>query len=484
MTVGRNDPCPCGSGKKYKKCCLGKGQATTPAAPASPAIPPASVSPRRARATPQPLPNLPPLPPPPPPRQRTPEEERAVARWKDFESADAEGRIALFKQTLDDPDLMDDEMSFEMLNRLHDDLVERGERGRFAELVAALRKRRPEVYPKNAHYLLSWLLQDALAENRQDVLPLARDLAATAGRAIDVFNRSVEALAYHGRLDAIVEALRIAWPDVRSSSSVVPWGITEFANRGANHEIYAYLEQTEVPDPADAGLLERIKFYVPDPDLDFLPRFIGDVADWTAGWKVDDFTLRPARKKTRGDWDDEEESEEAPDPGAANLSRLIAQFVGYLRRQEGAAYPRAELTRHELYRYFLQRHHGELDPQPSMLERMRNPRMKLPPPPRPGHPLCPERVTLDVFLAGFVGPLNGLYHRAAAVFEILPAWLRFLEVKGLIDADRRARTVAELRPMHATVLTMWEKFRDDPALFRAAQAWPEDAAKGPTPAPS
>ncbi len=23
-TVGRNDPCPCGSGSKYKKCCLGK----------------------------------------------------------------------------------------------------------------------------------------------------------------------------------------------------------------------------------------------------------------------------------------------------------------------------------------------------------------------------------------------------------------------------------------------------------------------------
>jgi uncharacterized protein len=23
-TTGRNDPCPCGSGRKYKKCCLGK----------------------------------------------------------------------------------------------------------------------------------------------------------------------------------------------------------------------------------------------------------------------------------------------------------------------------------------------------------------------------------------------------------------------------------------------------------------------------
>ena len=25
--IGRNDPCPCGSGKKYKKCCLRKDQA-------------------------------------------------------------------------------------------------------------------------------------------------------------------------------------------------------------------------------------------------------------------------------------------------------------------------------------------------------------------------------------------------------------------------------------------------------------------------
>lgn len=24
--IGRNDPCPCGSGKKYKKCCLSKDE--------------------------------------------------------------------------------------------------------------------------------------------------------------------------------------------------------------------------------------------------------------------------------------------------------------------------------------------------------------------------------------------------------------------------------------------------------------------------
>ena len=24
--IGRNDPCPCGSGRKFKRCCLGKQQ--------------------------------------------------------------------------------------------------------------------------------------------------------------------------------------------------------------------------------------------------------------------------------------------------------------------------------------------------------------------------------------------------------------------------------------------------------------------------
>lgn len=28
MKIGRNEPCPCGSGRKYKHCCLDKQQAT------------------------------------------------------------------------------------------------------------------------------------------------------------------------------------------------------------------------------------------------------------------------------------------------------------------------------------------------------------------------------------------------------------------------------------------------------------------------
>jgi hypothetical protein len=32
VKIGRNDPCPCGSGKKYKRCCLPR-QPSTPSAP-------------------------------------------------------------------------------------------------------------------------------------------------------------------------------------------------------------------------------------------------------------------------------------------------------------------------------------------------------------------------------------------------------------------------------------------------------------------
>jgi hypothetical protein len=45
MNAGRNDPCPCGSGKKYKKCCLAvaEADAATARAAAAAAAPPVVV---------------------------------------------------------------------------------------------------------------------------------------------------------------------------------------------------------------------------------------------------------------------------------------------------------------------------------------------------------------------------------------------------------------------------------------------------------
>jgi tetratricopeptide (TPR) repeat protein len=45
--TGRNDPCPCGSGKKYKQCCLARDEAAAAAARASQAA--AAAPPRRPK---------------------------------------------------------------------------------------------------------------------------------------------------------------------------------------------------------------------------------------------------------------------------------------------------------------------------------------------------------------------------------------------------------------------------------------------------
>src|SRR5262249_14471161 len=131
--------------------------------------------------------------PPTPPAPRDPIRERADSRWEEFESRKGSDRIAVFLETLEDVEVMTDDMAFEMLNALHPDAVESGDRARFAELVGALRERRPEVYAQGAQYYLSWCLVDALAEGRQETIPsLVRELARHAGRDIDIFNRTAD----------------------------------------------------------------------------------------------------------------------------------------------------------------------------------------------------------------------------------------------------------------------------------------------------
>jgi SEC-C motif len=482
MKAGRNDPCPCGSGKKYKKCCLAKDQEESLRRTAVIPPPPSSVAPPRPVFLPT---QQHPKPAGPTARARgakaptrpvplDPVAARAESLWRDFESQNGEDRLALFLKTLEDAEVMTDDLAFEMLSILHTDAVKSGGRTRFAECVSALRERRPEVFDQSAPFYLSWCLHDALAEGRQEVVPsLARELAATAGRDIDTFNRAAEALAYHGQLHVLVEALRIAWPLVKSSKNVVPWGVTEFAEKGANHEIFDYLEHTASPDPADPVLLDRIQFFIEEPREDYLREFIGDLTGKSGReWQADDFALTPPRKGSRDDWgDDEEEEGQTPDQGAINLSRLISEFVGYLRREEGVPFPRGAQVRQELYRYFMRRYEGDLDPRPSMLEQALHPKRKLPKPPRAAHPLCPERVTLDVHLGGMMGMLNGLYHSAAALFQAMPAWLRFLESRRLIDADTSRKVATELLPLHNTLLQFWEQYTEDPVLYRQGQAW-------------
>ena len=371
--------------------------------------------------------------PPPPP---DPIAERGDRCFEEFESQSEDGRIAVFLETLEDAEVMNDSMAFEMLSVLRSDASKRGNRARSAGARRSPSRATGRRVRAERHYYLSWCISDALAENRLDaVASLTRELAARAGDDIDIFNRIMEALAYHGQLSLLVEAFRIAWPSVSTSKKIVPWGVSSFVNMACDYEIFDYLERTSSPDPADPVLLDRLRCFVKEPREEYLPELINDLTEVSGReWRLDEFALRPPPKKADGPWDDDEEEPEVSDPAAIHLSRLIGEFVGYMHRVDGVPFPRGQLVRNNLAHYFVERHRGDLDPRPSMLERALNPELRLPKPPGPAHPLCPKRVTLDVFLSGMMGGFNCLYYTAAAVFQAIPAWLRFLESRRLINA--------------------------------------------------
>ncbi|MFQ5796945.1 MAG: SEC-C metal-binding domain-containing protein [Candidatus Bipolaricaulia bacterium] len=474
MKIGRNDPCPCGSGKKYKKCCLPKDQQARHR----------RASRSEAEAEPQP---------PPDPRI-----EAVNARWNEFEAQDYEGQTALFRKTLDEPELMDGEMAIEMLSILYPQSIERGERDHFDALVEELRERLPDVYAQSTPYLLEWRITNALVTDQSDaVVTQARELARTADQDIDIFNNVLDMLAYHDQLSVLVEAVRLAWPSVEASADIVPWGIEEFAERAADYLVFDQLERHASLDPRDPKFLERVRVYV-EVDPERLAQYL---AHLTGGgerrWTMSDFAFQPRRDPSWDEldefdeWDElaDEEADEADhthtfshshsqasDPGRQNLYLLTVEFLGYLRREEGVPYTKGELARQQISRYILDRYDGELEPRESPFEALMHPRRrKWKPKPksrRPDHPLCPDHSTLDRYLGRLLHFLNPQRYKATATFELVPAWLRFLESRWLIDTQRREKTLQGLQGLDSDLRKVWEHYPDDPAPLQELERWP------------
>ena len=468
--VGRNDPCPCGSGKKYKKCCLRKDleaerlkrEAEQAAAAVMPALPPP--------------PPRPPAPPAPEPEPLDPHVAALDARWEEFNAEeDPEGQIAIFLRSVDDG-LLDDEMAFEMLNVIYYRSLEHDGRDRFDALVATLRERLPDVYASDAHYYLDWLMTNALVAGRLDDIPaLAREMGPTAGAHIDTFEKTVEMLAYHGQLAALVEMMALAWPEVRGSSDILPWGVDEFTTRAVNYVIFDTLERTSTPDAGDPGLLAAIAPYAAaDPQrlARYLAHLLGQAGQH---WTMDDFKIE-RRRRSRSMSDDEDEDAGRQDEGSENLYYLSVEFLGYLRREEAVPYTKGELARGNLLEYILERHDGELEPDDSPFGG-RKPSDKRKPKTSSARRslLCPDRGTLDRFLVRFLSFFSFQRYPAAATFELVPAWLRFLESRGLIDAEQRTQTLSELRGLATDLRKVWEKHTADPALGLGIERWRENA---------
>lgn len=475
---GRNTPCPCGSGKKYKKCCLPKDEGSRHQKDMEPVE---AVADRQSTTgttettdakAPKPAPD--------------PHVEACETRWSEFEAAEYEDRLELFVRTLDDADLMDEEMAFEMLNEIFCASAKRGDRDRFDELVERLRERRPDVYAKDKSYFFKWRITNELVAGRTENVPiLMRELASIASKNIDIFERVESQVAYHGHLTTLVEAMRLSWAGVKSSSDIVPWGIDEFCQRAITYEVLNHADSISRQAGSDLLLAERIKSFS-QIDAAQVDSFLAHITEWPGRtWTMSDFQFAPPRHPWKDDEDDEKESESDQPGGELNFYHLTVQFLGYLRRFEGVPFAKGELARRELHRFIRERHDGKLEFRESMLDTMkRDLDRKQGRRCRPirrfktyEHLLVPDPERLEHYLAGLLGMMNQLFHRAGALFEIIPPWLRFLESRRLIDAETRVRALDDLSPQADELRRLYDTFTDDPFPRLALESWRENARK-------
>jgi hypothetical protein len=248
-------------------------------------------------------------------------------------------------------------------------------------------------------------------------------------------------------------------------------------------EMLDYLNGAAEPKADDPALVGRLKLYG-EPELERVAESLAYLTGQAGRqWTMDDFDFSQSQGRTRvGRKKKADAEDEAALPDAEqNLFNLSLEFIGWAHRVEGVPCTRAALGAHELSKFIQQREAGDLEAEEDLVEPLGRSRahkilrgQKFA---NYEHKLCPDRERLDKFLGGLLGFMNFLFYPPAAMFGIVPAWLRFLETRGLIDAERRRRTLDGLERVSHDLLAAFRRYKDDPAPRQALERWREDAKK-------
>ncbi len=477
MNVGRNDECHCGSGKKYKKCCLASDQAAEQSKPAQ--LLPRSIgvglnADEDTRVSKSPVSGTTRSPeiPVSAPKASDPKMDAINARWEEFTASTEDVRRELYIKTLDDPELMDDEMAFEMLSQLYDSTIKSDDREIWDSMLEQLQQRLPDVYAASRKYYLGWRITNMIATGRRErVKPLALEMAELAGNDVDQYAHVVDLLAYHGMLNELSEMSHAAWPHIKGSGNIM-WGQNTFAEWGSDCVLFEQLEQTGELRHEDSELMQKLEYYFEDLQTERFSEYVKSIGGQSdRNFSLSEFkTMSQKRRNDRYD-DESEQVVLTPDARSA-LSSLLNIFIDYAHRVEGVPYTKAKLASENFFSYIYDRLVGKLEPRQSMLESMTNPQRKPKPKPKPPtHVLCPDHATLDRYLAGKLHFMNPQRYQVAATFELIPAWLRFLETKGLLESAMRESTLKDLGKLHATLCKLFDSDRSDPALSANMNRW-------------
>lgn len=503
MKVGRNDPCPCGSGKKYKQCCLGKEEEAGRLMHQIRQERPPNIFEhnlsemvfedwhyeseeaqdaweddedweeedwdeveaddeweREARLADEEI---------EPDDFEEPEEgENQIvspeeeAEWQQFLAADLNGKITHFESVMASTEAMEAEDALHYLEEIFETAYKENARERYDPVIEKFHRRHPQAYHECAFAYLNNRIHNALVLGNDAALePLVNELAVTDTY---IFKEVRYALAYYGKLKEINAAMPLICPRPDEPEQERLWDHHE-ASQAVRHLAFAWLERAGAPG------LDDLAWYEPFTRFSKIPA--ARLAEFMA--------LLSGKEQRRWAPEDFQVPKKARPPGARtvaqNLFDLLLQFQGHVRRTRAVPFCKAELACEQLLNYFMRRACGELFP---MLELQKNPaafsqlrqQMHLD---WPAHVrlLCPDRLTLSHYVQRVLALNFSDAYLRAALFELLPEWLDFLVTRQLLEPAQRTQARGELAELYETVLAKLRDFEHDPNLYKnlSNSAW-------------
>jgi hypothetical protein len=432
--VGRNDPCPCGSGKKYKHCHMQADREAAQQAEIEAA----------QRAEEERLAEL---------RERAEAqrpEESALALsdgfddeagegegnpnieyldhlWEMFEQAEGDRKWEICETGIDDQ-MMDGEEVFEFFIVLHRDALERGLERRFVQLVAQLRDQCFDAYQEEIANLFQWTFPFLSPSERDTFLPdFIQDLIVDGPNKVEPFLNAVDMLAILGESAVYTQVVR-ATQEAVESAGLFEWAIDGYHAQYLDTYLFEYLDNTPPDERQNAKNIADFIASLPNPEdiveeeyEAYLRRLAGERSAWTLA----DF---PVRTSGRTD-------ARIPETTVEHLVQLSQEFLAHLHWEKGIPFVKGELATKELRR-FLANQEISAPARKSKGKKGRNAPTE--PIPAAVLPLCPDREQLDRSLYSVMSFFGYQPYKGLAVMEIIPAWLQFLEERGLIDSEAHA----------------------------------------------
>lgn len=420
--TGRNDPCPCGSGKKYKQCCLQKDEAARKPPPAPPPAPRPAPRPP-AKAAPPPAPPEPPE----PPREPTPEERWWGELGAQIEDAkDADEASAIVRRAIEEgPQPPDGAWLMDILEPALDRLEEAGRHAERMALIEAIEARFPDAAREVIEYLAMWRFESALERGDIDLVEEARRFGPHVAVVGDLVYGMPGRLAWEGRVPALRALSESAWPAI-SGGRVLEWAVEEWATDSIAAVLLDHLARS--PDVA--------------PDE---PALLADLAPFEEGAKDPEEVRTLARRwltllDARGDLPVEASvvtrlGQDDDRVAFEQVSNLAAVVASRLRGAEGWSRSRAWLMQRDMAA-LLFRCASKGAPK----------RKKRDGAPPPAAVLLPVPASFhEALLESYVSMFSRKLHSIAAIALALPAWTAEVVARGWSSNEDAARWLREYK---------------------------------------